>query len=102
MAQFKKDDPLKSGPAAEQEDSLTLKFVKKGMTWGAVAGLLAGKMYISWQSIDTPVGDVFEGNVLLVFAVSVGGLAAIGAGIGWLMANPGGGENAPPPNNLLR
>ena len=43
-----------------------------------------------------------RGNVLLLFAVCVGGGAVVGAGIGSLAANFGGGGNVPPPSDLLR
>lgn len=79
------------GPAPngvpEPEDSPALKLVKRGFAGGAFAGFIAAKLYMEWQASDTPVGTFYEGNILLVFALFVGGGAAIGAGIGWLAAN---------------
>jgi len=88
--------------APEPEEIPTLKRMKGGMVAGAFAGFVAAKFYMDWQASDTPVGTFHEGNVLLLFAVCVGGGAAVGAGIGCLAANCGGGGNVPPPSDLLR
>jgi hypothetical protein len=104
VVQTEKDDGLKSKPApenaSEPDESPTLKLVKRGLGGGALAGFIAAKLYMESQSVDTPVGTVYEGDVLLVFAVFVGGAAAIGAGLGWLAANAGDDEDVPPPRDL--
>jgi hypothetical protein len=53
------------------------------------------------QATDTPVRDIYEGSILVVFAVCIGGATAVGAGIGWLIPNARMNPGVPP-NDVLR
>ena len=68
----------------EPYDTPMWRASKKGATWGAVGGFVIAKFIMQSQTIDTPVGPVFTGNVLLLFGVCVGLGAAMCAGIAYL------------------
>lgn len=53
--------------------------IKKGATWGAVAGLAISKLYLSANS---PLG-FYTGSIVGVFAFWIGLCVAIGAGIAY-------------------
>jgi hypothetical protein len=76
-------DPAPDRPPPEP-DSPTFKAVKKGAKWGSLAGLVIGQLYLSHNSINTPVGTIYTGNVALVLIGWVALGTAIGTGIGWL------------------
>jgi hypothetical protein len=61
--------------------------VKWGWKAGTVAGIFLGQYYIQTHS---PLG-FYTGSIVLVFVLIVPICAGLGAGIGWLMANKGGG-----------
>ncbi len=89
-------DPAPDRPPG-WEDSPTGKAVFKGAKWGAVAGLAIGQFYISSNSIETPFGSIYTGNVTLVLIGCIGVCSALGAGIGWVtMQDIGGGDDDRP------
>jgi len=83
-------------------DTPMWRAIKKGFGGGALIGFVIAKFYIDSQSVETPVGVVYEGNILLVFGVCIGLGAAVGAGIGWLSMQKTGDDDRPPPPDLAR
>jgi len=67
--------------------STNRRAVKWGWKVGTVAGIFLGQYYIQTHS---PLG-FYTGSIVLVFELAVPLCAGLGAGIGWLMANKGGG-----------
>jgi len=65
-------------------DTRTWRAVKRGATWGSLAGLIAGHLLMRQGSFETPVGLIYGGNVLLILGVPIGIGAGLGAAIGWL------------------
>jgi len=87
--------------AANPYDTPWWRAIKKGLAGGALVGFVVAKFYMDTQSVETPVGTLYEGNVLLVFSVCIGLGAAAGAGIGWWsMRKIGDGDR--PPSDLGR
>lgn len=94
-------DQRDSGPpsAPEQDqDTPTWRAVKAGAKWGSIAGFIVSNTIIAANSIDTPVGSIYAGNMLALFAVCIGFGAALGAGIGWLSAQKVDEDDSSPPS----
>ena len=81
--------PVSERPDANQSDGENpydtpmWRAIKKGIAGGAFVGFIVARYVMDSQTVETPVGPVYGGNVLLLFAVWVGLCAAAGAGIGW-------------------
>jgi hypothetical protein len=90
-------DPAPDKPPSWQ-DSPTGKATWKGAKWGMVAGFAVAQIFISYGSIDTPFGSIYNGNIALVFIFWIGIGSALGAGIAWLnMQKIGEDDDVPPP-----
>lgn len=97
------EQPNASQPDSENPyDTPIWRAIKKGLAGGALAGFLIARFYMESRSVDTPVGTLYEGNILLVFAVFIGLGAATGAGIGWLSQQKFGDDDRSPPPDLAR
>jgi hypothetical protein len=70
-------------PEPEAPDSPTWRAVKKGTKWGSIVGFVISQIYIGANSIATPFGSIYGGNMLVVFAFWIGIGSALGALIGW-------------------
>ena len=68
--------------------------VERGATWGTLAGLIIAQIYIRANSIDTPFGPIYGGNMFLAFAIPSGIGAALGAALGWLSVQQTSDERA--------
>jgi len=96
-------EPISGNPDAKQPDAGSpydtpmWRAIKKGLAGGALVGYVIARYVIDIHSLDTPVGRVYGGNVLLVFGVWVGLGAAAGAGIGWLAQRTLGDDDWKPP-----
>ena len=85
-----------------QFDTPMWRAIKKGLGGGAFVGFVVAKFYMDSRSVETPVGQLYEGNILLVFAVCIGLGAALGSGIGWLSQQKFGDDDRSPPPDLTR
>jgi hypothetical protein len=84
----------------EAPESAAWKSIKKGAAWGSIPGYLAAKAIISANSIETPFGSIYSGNVFFVFMLWIGLGAGIGAAIGWLNSQKIGDDDDVPPPSL--
>ena len=69
--------------------------VERGATWGSLAGLIIGHLYVSANSIDTPFGPIYGYNLFAALGIPTALGAAIGAAIGWLSVQQEGDELTP-------
>jgi hypothetical protein len=82
-------EPIPANPDAKQPnadnpyDTPMWRAIKRGLAGGALVGFVVAKYYMDSHAVETPIGTVYGGNVLLLFGVLVGLCAAGGAGIGW-------------------
>src|SRR5690242_16673775 len=83
--------PLTPRPPARR----TWRAVERGATWGSLAGLIIGQLYVSANSIDTPFGPIYGHNMFAAFGIPTALGAAIGAAVGWLSVQQEGDELAP-------
>jgi hypothetical protein len=91
--------PDQSGtPEPDQPDTPTWRSVKRGAKWGSLAGFVVSHLIIAANSIDTPFGSIYGGNMGALFAVCIGVGAALGAGAGWLNAQDIADDDRPPPS----
>ena len=101
-------EPTPDYPAAMQPDrpdppdTPTWAAVKKGAKWGSLAGLAIAQFFIASNSIETPFGSIYTGNLFALFAVCVGLGTGLGAGIGWMSTQKIGDEDAMPPPDVPR
>ena len=89
-------------PNPDPPDTPTWRAVKKGAKWGSVAGLIAAQWLIGSNSVETPFGSIYTGNMFAVFAVCIGFGSGLGAGIGWLSIQQIGDEDDRPPRDFPR
>ena len=87
-------------PGPDQPDTPTWRSVKQGAKWGSLAGFVVAQLIIAGNSIDTPFGSIYGGNMLALFAVCIGLGAALGVGAGWLNAQDI--DDDPPPPSFPR
>jgi len=71
-------------PEIEEPDDPRRAAVKTGARRGAIAGLGVGLLYVSSQSVDTPVGAIYVDNIYLALGIPAFVGAALGAAVGWL------------------
>ena len=90
--------PAPPATAEQDQETPTWRAVKIGAKWGSIAGFILSNMIIAANSIDTPFGSIYAGNMFAVFAVCIGLFTALGAGIGWLSAQKIDEEDASPPS----
>lgn len=69
--------------------------VERGATWGSLAGLIIGHLYVSANSIDTPFGPIYGHDMFAALEIPTALGAAIGAAVGWLSVQQAGDERAP-------
>lgn len=69
--------------------------VKKAATSGSLAGLIIGQLFVSANSIETPFGSLYGGNLFAALGIPTGLGAVIGAAIGWLSGQQASDERAP-------
>jgi len=94
-------EPVGSTPPAapeQDQDTPTWRAVKIGAKWGSIAGFIVSNMIIAANSIETPFGSIYAGNMFGVFAACFGLFTAIGAGIGWLSAQKIDNDDSSPPS----
>jgi hypothetical protein len=84
-------------PVAEESEDPVWTAVKKGARWGSIGGLAVGQLLISSQSISTPFGSIYGGNILLALGIPICIGAAIGAALGWLSTRDVDDDNRSPP-----
>ena len=85
-------------PEPDPPDPPNWRAVKNGCKWGAIAGFILSHLIIASNSIETPFGSIYGGNMLLLYAVCIGSCTAIGGGIGWLNVQKIDDERASPPS----
>ena len=91
------DTPPPDNPEPDPPDSPTWRAVKKGSMWGSIAGFVIAQLIMSSNSLETPFGSIYGGNVLGLFAFWIGLGTALGAGIGWANAHDDGSNDSWPP-----
>jgi|SRR5579859_769890 len=84
-------NPLKPQPP----NTRTWRAVKKGATWGSLAGLIIGQLFVSANSIETPFGPIYGDNLFAALGIPTGLGAVIGAAFGWLSGQQVSDERAP-------
>lgn len=69
--------------------------MKRGATWGSLAGLIIGQLYVSAHSIETPFGSIYGDNLFAALGIPTVLGAVIGAAFGWLSAQQASDERPP-------
>ncbi len=101
-------EPIPGNPDAKLPDADNpydrpmWRAIKRGLAGGALVGYVIARYVMDAHSIETPVGPVYGGNVLLVFAVWIGFGSAVGVGIDWLSQQTFDDNDRRPPPDVAR
>lgn len=90
------EKPVRPNPLEPHPPNTRMwRAVKKGATWGSLAGLIIGQLIVSANSIETPFGSIYGDNLFAALGIPTALGAVIGAAFGWLSVQPASDEPGP-------